>query len=157
MNESTVGREELSKRLHSRLSGTISYRKMYHSVSVIIDAISKDLVDNQIVTVRCFGTLSPYTRPGHIANDLSQGKLRTLQPKKSVRFHPSESFLNLLVDRQERFRDKEDSKTWKKRWPRWRTHVLCLRTHFGLSPVNPITIKTKKGFWSQCLILSIVQ
>jgi nucleoid DNA-binding protein len=68
--------------------------------------VSKDLINDQIVTVRHFGTLSPHTRPGHKANDVSSGAVRELSDTRSVRFHPHESFLSLLLDRLDRFRDK---------------------------------------------------
>lgn len=64
-------------------------------------------MNNQIVSVRRFGTLSPHERPSHLARDLSTGKVRELPATKSVKMHPHESFLALLADKKDRFRKQE--------------------------------------------------
>jgi nucleoid DNA-binding protein len=73
-------------------------------VNIIIEQVAKDLINNQIVSAKHFGTLSPYLNATHLAHDLSTGQVRELPTSKSVKFHPHESFLSLLVDREERFR-----------------------------------------------------
>lgn len=85
-------------------------------MGVIIEQVARDLVNDQIVSARRFGTLSPHSRPGHLAHDLSTGKVRELPPSRFVKFHPHESFLSLLADKEERFRGdmKRKSDTEKK-------------------------------------------
>jgi len=69
-----------------------------------------DLIEDHVITVKNFGTLSPHTRASHSAHDVSSGQIRTISAKRAVKFHPHESFLSLLKDREELFREKEDEK-----------------------------------------------
>lgn len=87
------------------MNGAIPARKVYQAVGIIIDQISHDLINDTIVSVRRFGTLSPHKRMGHMANDLSIGKVRMLPGYRSVKFHAHEGFLSLLADREDRFRN----------------------------------------------------
>lgn len=72
---------------------------------MIIDQLSNDLVENHVVTVRRFGTLSPVFRSGYTANDISKHEVRQLDGFCTVRFHPHESFRALIQDRKSNFRD----------------------------------------------------
>jgi nucleoid DNA-binding protein len=106
VKEKKISRADLSKRIHSRLSGAIPYRTVAHAVNVIIEQMAKEIIEDRIISARRFGTLSPYSIPGHLAHDLSSGEIRTLPTIRSVKFHPHESFLYLLRDREDRFRGK---------------------------------------------------
>jgi nucleoid DNA-binding protein len=110
-----VSRAELSKRIHSRLGGAIPYRVVHHAVNVIIEQIAKEIVEDRIISARHFGTLSPYSRPGHLAHDLSSGEVRELPTIRSVKFHPHKSFLLLLKDREDRFREKVPAENQRKK------------------------------------------
>ena len=111
-----ISRADLSKRIYSRLSGAIPYRTVHHAVSIIIEQIAKEIIDDRIVSARRFGTISPYSIPGHLAHNVSSGEVRTLPTIRSVKFHPHESFLDLLRDRGDRFREKsqEENRQEKK-------------------------------------------
>ena len=99
-----MNRVNLANAIHERLHGNISYRKIYQAVGIIIEQITSDLVSDQVVTVRMFGTLSPHKRLGHFAHNVCTGVIRKLDSIKSVKFHPHEAFTNLIHDRQESFR-----------------------------------------------------
>jgi nucleoid DNA-binding protein len=103
-----MNRIDLANAIHERLGGSISHRKIYQAVGIIIEQITSDLVNDQVVTVRRFGTLSPYVRMAHLANNVRTGMIRKLRSVKSIKFHPHEAFTSLIHDRQERFRQKDD-------------------------------------------------
>ena len=105
-----VTRADLSKRIYERIGKVIRYKSILQILGVIVSQISQDLVENRTISVRRFGTLSPYLRHGHLANDLSQGVVRHLPPRRSVKFHPHQSFLALLEERYVRFRQKKQTK-----------------------------------------------
>ena len=105
-----INRAKLSKRIHTRLSAAIPYRSIHHAVSVIIDQIANDLINDQVVSARHFGTLSPHSRAAHLAHDLSTGKVRELPSSRSVKFHPHDSLLSLLADREDHFREQAAEK-----------------------------------------------
>lgn len=102
-----MNRIELATVIHERLGGSISYRKIYQAVGIIVEQIASDLVNDQVVTVRRFGTLSPHVRRSHLANDVSTGVVRKLGSRRSVKFHAHDAFKSLILDRQERFRRKQ--------------------------------------------------
>ena len=104
-----MNRVNLANAIHERLHGSISYRKIYQAVGIIIEQITSDLVNDQVVTVRRFGTLSPHVRLAHFAHNVCTGVIRKLGSIKSVKFHPHEAFTSLIRDRQESFRAKADN------------------------------------------------
>jgi nucleoid DNA-binding protein len=105
-----ISRANLSKRIHERLGGVIPYRTVHQAVGVIIEQISNDLLNDQVVSARHFGTLSPHVRPGHRAHNIFTGKIRELPSSRSVKLHPHDSFLSLLTDREDHFREKPAEK-----------------------------------------------
>jgi nucleoid DNA-binding protein len=102
-----MNRIDLANAIHERLGGSISYRRIYQAVGIIIEQITSDLVNDQVVTVRRFGTLSPHVRSSHMANDVSTGVVRKLGSRRSVKFHAHDAFKGLIQERQERFRLKK--------------------------------------------------
>lgn len=104
-----IGRLKLTKSIHKRF-GSVSFNKLYQAVSIIIDQISNDLVSDQVVTVKRFGTLSPHLRVSHIAHNVNNGTIHSLKPKRSVKFHPHASFSALIKERQGRFLERGDEK-----------------------------------------------
>jgi len=73
------------------------------------------MIENHVVTVRRFGTLSPFFRSGYTANDISRQEVRQLEGFCTIKFHPHESFRILIRDRESNFREvaleKKDVKT----------------------------------------------
>jgi len=104
----SIGREAVAEAIHERLGSGVPFRKIYQAVGIIIEQISSDLVNDQVVTVRKFGTLSPHVRRSHMAHNVSTGVVRKLSSKRSVKFHPHEAFSGLIRERQERFRHSGD-------------------------------------------------
>lgn len=74
-------------------------------MNVIVDQVALDLVQDRIVCVRRFGTMSPYQHQERSAYNLSSGKISQLPSSRSVRLHPHEALLMLLRDRRGRFLD----------------------------------------------------
>jgi nucleoid DNA-binding protein len=111
MPKKTINRTDLSKIIYARIGGSIPFNKIYQSVGLITEQISSDLISDQMVSVRNFGTLSPYVRVPHIAHNVNEGRLWCVKANRSVTFHPHEAFQSLIQDRREKFckRDKEDS------------------------------------------------
>ena len=99
-----MNRLDLTKAICDRLGGGISYRRIYSAIGIIINQIASDLVDDQVVTVRNFGTLSPHVRRSHLAHNVGTGVVRSLSSRRSVKFHPHEAFNGLIRERQERFK-----------------------------------------------------
>ena len=105
-----ISRANLAKRIHSRLGRAIPYRTVHYAVGVIIDQIAHDLLRDQVVSARHFGTLSPYFRPSHRAHNIFTKKIREVLSSRSVKLHPHDSFLSLLADREDYFREKSSGK-----------------------------------------------
>ena len=102
------GRAAIAKIIHERFGGAVPFRKIYQAVGIIIEQIASDLANDQVVTVRRFGTLSPHVRQPHAAHNVSTGEICRLGSKRSVKFHPHEAFSGLIRERQERFLQRAD-------------------------------------------------
>lgn len=105
MEKKIIGRVDISKRLYSRLSGVLPHRTLYRCICIIIDQVTNDLAENHVVTVRRFGTLSPFFRSGHTSYDVSQHRVRYSEGFFTVSFHPHESFRTLIRERERNFRN----------------------------------------------------
>ena len=81
----------------------IPFNIICHSVNIIIDQISIELIEDRMVSIGRFGTLSPYFRLGHLANNVSSGRVQKLPTKRLIKFHPHVSFKNLLKDKHDLF------------------------------------------------------
>lgn len=101
-----VGRAGIAAAIHERCG--LPFRKIYQAVGIIIEQITSDLVNDQVVTVRRFGTLSPHVRRAHLAHNISTGVVMKLSSKRSVKFHPHDAFRGLIRERQERFLQMTD-------------------------------------------------
>jgi nucleoid DNA-binding protein len=106
-----VNRMHLVKAIHRRLGGSISYRRIYQAVGLIVDQVSNDLVNDQVVTAKRFGTLSPHVRRAHVAHNVSNGEIRSLMQTRSVKFHPHEAFGELIREREKLFRQFAEDKS----------------------------------------------
>lgn len=101
-----IGRTDLTKSIYKQLNGAIPYRSIYYAVNVIVQEMAKEIILDRVISVKRFGTLSPYSIPGHLANDIMSGEVREIPTVRSVKFHPHESFLSLIKDRKDGFRKK---------------------------------------------------
>jgi nucleoid DNA-binding protein len=104
-------RLKLAKIIRSRLGNTLSSKKIYQAVGIIIAQIIDDLVNDHVVSVCKFGTLSPHVRIKHMANNVTDGVVRELPASRAVKFHPHESFTRLILDRRERFLKNKSNKS----------------------------------------------
>jgi nucleoid DNA-binding protein len=103
-----IGREEISAIIHKWMGKGVSLRKVYQAVGTIIEQIATDLVNDEVVTVRRFGTLSPHMRHAHLANNVNSGTVQQVAAKRSVKFHPHEAFKWLIRERQKNFRQPDE-------------------------------------------------
>lgn len=99
-------RKDLINRIYKKTDGTIPFRKLYQAINLIVDGVTQDLVDNQIVTIGNFGTFSPCVRKGSLGNNVSIGKVMQSPEKKGVKFFPNISFLSLLRDKKSFYKSK---------------------------------------------------
>ena len=102
-----LGRVGIAKAIHKRCG--LPFRQVYQAIGIIIEQITSDLINDQVVTVRRFGTFSPHVRRAHLAHNVCTGVIRSLGLVKSVKFHPHEAFTNLIHERQECFLQNDDN------------------------------------------------
>jgi nucleoid DNA-binding protein len=102
-----VSRIGLAKAIQKK-SGNIPLQKVYQAIGLIVEQMASDLIKDQVVTVRCFGTFSPYVRQPHLAHDVHTGLVRDVKSSRSVKFHPHEAFKELIRVRQKNFHQSDD-------------------------------------------------
>lgn len=93
-------KSELASSIHKRLNGTIKSADVVKAVTIIIEQLAKDLVEDFVVTVRRFGTLSPYVVQEHTYVDLTTREVTTSPARRSVKFHVHEAFQKLISERR---------------------------------------------------------
>jgi nucleoid DNA-binding protein len=99
---------ELASVIHKRLNGTIKYVDVLKAVTIIIEQLAKDLVDDLVVTVRRFGTLSPYVVQEHTYVDFTTKAVTKSPSKRSVKLHAHEAFKKLIAERRGMLKKVED-------------------------------------------------
>lgn len=95
MGRLITNKVKLTNIIWNKLGKSIKKATIYDSVAIIFDKIIEDLANSQIVSVKNFGTLSPYIRKSRICLDVASGKIRPTRTKRLVRFRASANFLKL--------------------------------------------------------------
>jgi nucleoid DNA-binding protein len=98
-----TNKTHLVRLLYERLGRAIPIRVVRSAVNVVSDEIALCLVQDVPVTVKRFGTLSPYRYHGHPARHVGTGRMVEVKAFRTVKLHASEAFLELLSERKERF------------------------------------------------------
>jgi nucleoid DNA-binding protein len=93
----------LVRLLYERLGRAIPIRVVRSAVDVLLDEIAGCLVQDVPVTIRNFGTLSPFQYHGHPAQHVGTGRMVEVKAFRSVKLHGAEAFLRLLSERREQF------------------------------------------------------
>ncbi len=76
-------------------------------MNLVCGEIVREILGNQAISIKNFGTLSPYRFHGHKALDVSTGIVGSVKPFRTVRFHPHAVFLRLMEGRRDKFRTEE--------------------------------------------------
>ena len=96
-------KNNLVRRLYERLGRVIPTRDIRSAVDVIVEEVVSSLVQDVPVTVKNFGTLSPYQYHGHAAKHVGTGRIINVKAFRTVKLNPAEAFWKLLSERRERF------------------------------------------------------
>jgi nucleoid DNA-binding protein len=100
--EKTIKRD-LIRRIYDRLGRAIPVRDVRSAVDVTVEEVASALVQDVPVTVKNFGTLSPYQYHGHAAKHVGTGRTIEVKAFRTVKLNAAEAFLKLLLERKERF------------------------------------------------------
>lgn len=94
-----VGKKILASIISQRLFNAIPPKVIYSAIEIICNNVSYDLVENSIVSVENFGTLSPYVFHGHKASDVCSEGFVEIQPFRSVKLNPHRQF-ELMIQKK---------------------------------------------------------
>jgi len=101
-----INKKDLTVNIHKRLGGVVSKNQIYDVITIICDYISEELLENRSVTIKSFGTLSPYVFHGHEGMDISRGEMRYVEEFRSVKFRPHHILLRLVQRKRKKFTRK---------------------------------------------------
>ena len=96
-------KRDLVRRLYDRFGRAIPLRDVRSAVDVIVEEVVSALIQDIPVTVKNFGTLSPYQYHGHAAKHVGTGRMVEVKAFRTVKLNAADSFLKLLKDRRDRF------------------------------------------------------
>jgi len=83
-----IDKKTIVDNIYKHLGKTLSKNQIYDVVTVICDYLSEELIENRSVSIKNFGTLSPYMFHGHEGIDVSSGNMRYVEEFRSVKFRP---------------------------------------------------------------------
>lgn len=91
-----VSKVHLARRIKKRFGGQISQRVIIEVINTIIDVMKQELLEDRTISVKNFGTLSPYIYHGHNAFNVVSGEKVYVESFRSVRFHTHAGMRNLM-------------------------------------------------------------
>ena len=95
-----LNKSQIVSKIYKRFNKALSKRKINDSINVICDVLIQELLANNAVSVKNFGTLSPYLFHEHIGMNVSSGRLQKISSFRSVKFHPHHTFITLIANRR---------------------------------------------------------
>jgi nucleoid DNA-binding protein len=102
-------KKDLAKEIKKKMFNSVNEEVIKNALEVLIEELSKDLIDDVPISVKNFGTLSPYLYHGHFAYNVQTGERYNMKPFRTVKFNSHESFTNLVKDRIDNFKKTKDS------------------------------------------------
>lgn len=84
-------------KIYNNLGKSISRKDVEKIVFALIKHMSKTLLEDYTpISIKNFGTFSPYILSGHVGFNVQRGKLVRTQDYQTVKFNPHYSFLKTL-------------------------------------------------------------
>ena len=97
-----IGKKKLIDLLYRRLNRELPKQQISDVIDVICEYLTKEIAENRSVTVRNFGTFSPYLFHGHDGWDFQTNKLCYRKPFRSVKFRSHHVFERLISRRKKK-------------------------------------------------------
>lgn len=99
-----VFRKELETYIKLRIGAkVIRPTNIADAVSAILDFVKTEIINDRPVSIKNFGTFSPFLVPSHLGINVASKLMQVTRPHKSVRLHPHVSFTSLVDARRATF------------------------------------------------------
>lgn len=110
MSRKTVTKKEIVSVIYKRYGRSLKRSIIRDAINVVCSMLEEDLLEDRSVSVKNFGTFSPYFFHGHIGYNVAHGKMQAVKAFRDIRFHPHATFLRLLELRRKSFLEREGSR-----------------------------------------------
>lgn len=101
----------LVNNIYFKLNKSISKKYIHDVVNIISNYISEEICNDRSVSIKNFGTFSPYIFHEHMAYDVCTGMKRFIPAFKSVKFRIHSEFQAILNKR----RASMKKRSWKRK------------------------------------------
>jgi len=98
-----INKKKLTANIYKRLSGAISKNQIYDIITVICDYCSDELYNNRSITIKKFGTLSPYLFHGHEGLNIARAEMQYVDEFRTVKFRPHHILRRLVQRKRKKF------------------------------------------------------
>lgn len=98
-----IGRNYLVDKIYKRLKGTVKKSDIRFAINIIINEIRNELINKRSISIKNFGTLTPYLFQAHKGINMFTKKIEMFPKTWSVKFHAHVGFLKLLELAKEKF------------------------------------------------------
>ena len=103
-----ISKEKLSDLVYKRLDRSIPKMVIYDVITVMFDYFANELFNNRAVSIKNFGTWSPFMFHEHEGINVATGVKQIVQSFRTVKFVPHTVFRKLLSISKERFEKSKD-------------------------------------------------
>lgn len=91
-----ISKVNLARQIKKRFGGQISQCIIIEVINSMLDVMKEELREDRVISVKNFGTLSPYVYHGHNAFNVVSGEKVYVAPFRTVRFHPHVGMRDLM-------------------------------------------------------------
>lgn len=102
----TYYRKDIEKFIYDKFDGKINLTNISDAVSAILDFLKTEITNDRPVSIKNFGTFSPFTVKSHLGIDVNSGRMRVTRAFMGVRLHPHASFLSLIASHRPTFSER---------------------------------------------------
>lgn len=102
-----VRKRDLASRIHKRLDKLIKKQDIEHALDIICQELPDFIAENNSVSIKNFGTFSPYIYRGYFSKGIHTGETHWYKPFWTVKFHPHLNLTRLIKAGKEKFKKKK--------------------------------------------------
>jgi len=99
-------RSQITNKIHERLNKTVPKAIIYDAIGIILDNLTDKLVDGEQIPIKNLGLLNVYLTPETSGVNVVTGELERIESSYSVQLIPSDTLLDLVSKRKNKFERK---------------------------------------------------
>lgn len=96
-------KKDLSNIIYKKLNKIISKPKIKKSIDIIINSLADELIEKKSISIKNFGTFSPYLFKGHKSFNVNTGNFIYIDSFLNIKFRTHYSFNKIILLKKKKF------------------------------------------------------